>query len=760
MNTERSIPALLSLCGVWSSLSLSNPIVPPHDKAPDPVTAPPSPPASLPASTVRPAVRAVEVSAAPVIDGVLDDEVWASAEPTDTFRQVQPVEGAQPTERTEMRVLYDSGHLYIALRCFDSDPAAIIARQMLREGDINGDDIVEIALEPFGDQRNGYYFALSAAGAKVDGLIETQTRSVRTDWDELWIGKATIDDRGWSAEFSIPLTSISLNPAIDRWGLNTQRTIRRKQEVVRWSGASPNIRLADLNQAGTLTDLRRLDQGRGITLKPFVSARIDTDRGGLEVRPGFDAFYKITPSTTAVLTVNTDFAEAEVDDRRVNLTRFPIFFPEKRAFFLQDSSVFGFGGIFNSPTPFYSRRIGLVRGQVKDILAGVKVTGRERNLNFGLLSVEMYDDPDLGAKNLSVARLTANVLDESTVGIIATNGDPATTGQNTLLGADFNFRNSDFLGDKVLEAHAWAMGTFSSAGPARTPRDGPPTSLVPRGTEQDDAAVGGRVSMPNDDWLFSLYGARYGRDFRPALGFVSRAGAYEVNAAVRRRWRPNTAIRRIDLRADNELFYNLDGTIQSQEWEAPTLNVETETGDQFTVEYQVNRDRPDRAFNLTDAVSIPAGDYRYNRVIARFDGSDAREFTPAYEFSVGDFYDGRRTDHEIELAWKPSRHFTGSVVYEQSDIDLPDRPGGGSFIVRVLQTRAVVAFSPELTWTTVVQWDSESDNAGLNSRVRYEPTPGRELFVVFSQGFDVEEDRRLTTTSSALTVKLGLTFRF
>jgi hypothetical protein len=757
LKTPLSIPVVLALGGLMSPLSLANPIVVPNEKLPEPETPPPR---ALPPTGVRPTLRAVQAEQVPVIDGVLNDEAWSLAEPTETFRQVQPLEGATPTERTEMRLLFDSGHLYIAIRCFDSDPAAIVARQMLREGDINGDDIVEIAVEPFGDQRNGYYFALSAAGAKVDGLIETQTRSIRTDWDELWIGKVTIDDAGWSAEFAIPLTSISLNPSIDRWGFNAQRTIRRKQEIVRWSGASPNIRLADLNQAGTVTDLRRLDQGRGITFKPFVSARIDTDRGGLELRPGFDLFYKITPSTTGVLTVNTDFAEAEVDDRRVNLTRFPIFFPEKRAFFLQDSSVFGFGGIFNSPTPFYSRRIGLVRGQVKDILAGVKVTGRESNLNFGLLSVEMYDDADLGPKNLSVARLSANVFDESTVGLIATNGDPATTGQNTLIGGDVNFRNSEFLGDKVLEAHAWAMGTFSSAGAVRTPRDGPPTSIVPRGTEQDDGAVGGRVSMPNDDWLFSLYGARSGRDFRPALGFVSRTGVYEVNSAVRRRWRPNTAIRRIDVRVDNELFYNLDGTIQSKEWELPSVTVETQTGEQFSVEYLVSRDRPDRAFNLTDGVFIPAGDYRFNTVVGRIEGSDALQFTPAYEFAAGDFYDGRRTDHEIEMAWKPSRHFTGSVVYEQSDIDLPDRPGGGSFIVRVLQTRAVVAFSPELTWTTVVQWDSDSDNAGLNSRVRYEPIPGRELFVVFSQGFDVEDDRRLTTTSSALTVKLGLTFRF
>lgn len=693
--------------------------------------------------------------APPTIDGRLDDVCWADAPAFESFTQVVPVEGAVPTEGTVVRVLFDTDNLYIAVRCFDGNPAGIIAKQMQRDGDMKGDDTIEVVVDPFGDQRNGYLFRLSAAGGKADGLVEGSKREVRLDWDGIWYGKAAIDDPqggpapgGWSAEFSIPFKTISFNPAAAAWGFNVQRTIRRKQEVVRWASPRANTEISSLGDAGTIEGIAGINQGLGLTLKPYASTRVDLNSGGLEIKPGFDLFYKLTPSTTAAVTVNTDFAEAEVDERRVNLTRFPLFFPEKRDFFLQDATVFSFGGINQSPLPFQSRRIGIVNGEQKDILAGVRVTGREGGLNFGVMDVQMHDDSALGSKNLSVGRLSANVLEESTVGLIFTHGDPSTTGDNTLVGGDFNYRTSGLFGDQVLEAHAWTMATFSDEGPS--------AAGVDRGMEGTGTAFGAKVSYPNDRWAWSVFAARYAKSFNPALGFIERPGTYEANADLRYRWRPDGFIRRVDLKADQNFFLDLDGNVQTQEGGLPGLELEDKHGDQFFVEYQLNRDVLTEPFEITDGVTIPTGDHRFNRIRASVEMAPSRALSPTFRYRAGDYYTGTRTDYIAMLNWRPSSQFFGSLEYEYDGIDLPE----GSFVVRIIRARANVIFSPALSWNNTVQYDNESRNMGINSRVRWELEPGREVFFVVNQGYDVEDGHRFHSTTSSLTVKVGLTFRF
>lgn len=721
-----------------------------QDKSPEQVPAaqPPSQPSTTVPDGTRRALAITRTETPPTIDGKLDDACWGNAPAFENFTQVVPVEGAAPSERTVVRVLYDTDNIYIAIRCFDSDPNGIIAKQMQHDGDMESDDHIEIVLAPFADQRNGYLFRLSAAGGKADGLVDGAKHEVRLEWDGIWYGKATIDAEGWSAEFAIPFKTISFNSAATAWGFNVQRTIRRRQEVVRWASPRANTEISSLGDAGTVEGITGINQGLGLTLRPYVSTRVDMNNGGLEIKPGFDLFYKLTPSTTLALTVNTDFAEAEVDERIVSLSRFPVFFPEKRAFFLQDNTVFSFGGINESPIPFYSRRIGIVNGEQMDILAGVRVTGREDGINFGMMDVQMYDDRALGAKNLSVGRISANVLGESSAGLIFTHGDPGTTGDNSLVGGDFNYRTSSLFGDQVLEAHSWVMGTFSEKGPAVAGADS--------GMDGDDAAFGGKVSYPNDRWAWSLFAARYGKKFNPALGFIERPGTYEVNGDLRYRWRPDGFIRRIDLGADQNFFLNLDGTVQSQEGGLPSLELEDKFGDVFFVEYQLNRDVLTEPFEIKDGVTIPTGDYRFNRVKATLEMAAARELSPAFKFRTGDYYGGARTDYAAELKWRPSSRFFGSVGYEYDGVDLPE----GSFVVRIITARASVIFSPSLSWDNIVQYDNISQNMGFNSRVRWEVTPGDEVYFVVNQGYDVEDGHRFHSTESSLTLKVGMTFRF
>lgn len=693
-------------------------------------------------------IRATRTAEPPAIDGVLDDACWKGAPAFENFTEVTPVEGAAPSERTIVRVLYDEDQLYIAVRCLDSDAGKVLGKEKRRDSDMSGDDHVEIVIDPFDDRRNGYYFQLSAGGAKADGLIDTSKGQVRLEWDGLWDGRTSRDADGWTAEIAIPFKTISFDPDARAWGFNVQRTIRRKQEVVRWASPRTNSDISRLSDAGVLLGIEGIRQGIGLTLKPYLTVRRNTVDPSTRFQPGMDVFYNLTPSTTLAATVNTDFAETDVDQRIVNLTRFPIFFPEKRAFFLQDATVFSFGGIFQSPVPFYSRRIGIVGGLPKDILAGVRVTGRQGGLNFGAMDVQMKDDPALGAKNLFVGRLSANVLDQSTAGFIFTHGDPATTGDNTLLGGDFNFRTRSLFGDKVLEAHGWLIGSLSDRGPERDGAD--------RGTGEDGGAVGGRLSYPNDRWNWGLFAGRYGSGFRPALGFIERPGTYELHANFRRRWRPQAFIRRVDLKSDQGWFLNLDGSVQTQDGGLAGAEVEDRYGDVFDAEVQSNREVLTEPFEISDGVTIPVGDYRFNRAEASVQMAASRPFSPGFTFRTGDFYAGRRTDYVAGLNWRPGSWFFASAGYEYDSVDLPQ----GSFIVRIMSVRADLLFSPQLTWSTIAQYDNATENLGLYSRVRWEFRLGQEIFFVVRQSYLREDGRGFTNVSGDMTLKAGLTFRF
>jgi hypothetical protein len=701
--------------------------------AQDPTTAP----ATLAPAAQRPSVEIVRTSTPPVIDGKLGDSPWQNAGVIREFVQVEPLEGASPSERTEVRFLYDADNLYVFVRCFDAEPTKILGKQMQRDGDMDSDDVIEIAIDTFLDRRNGYQFMTSPAGARNDGLIEPGGE-VRTDWDGIWYVGTTVDSEGWSAEFRIPFKTLSFASGNDTWGINVERTIRRKQEQVRWASPRPNVSVTDLGEAGDLVGLAGMRQGHGLTLKPFGAVKLDFDDGRYSMQPGLDLFYQVTPSTTAALTINTDFAEAEVDERRVNLTRFPLFFPEKRDFFLQDAGIFAFGGIDQSPLPFHSRRIGLAGGRQKDILAGVKLTGRQDRLSFGVLDVQMKDDEELGSKNLSVARATLNVLEESTVGIIGTHGDPASTNDNTLAGVDFNFRTARLFGDQVLTANAWVMGTHSSDESAGS-----------------DAAFGGRLDYPNDKWAMEYSAMQIGSGFEPGLGFVRSTGVREYAAFQRYRHRWQSEIRRMDVQVEGEFQTDLNNQMQNLDATLPQIEFETAAGDEFGAGFAYEMDNPDEDFDITDDIIIPSGDYGWGRGFVFLNTTEARPIELSIEYSNGAFYDGNRQDYELGIDWRPSQFFSGGIELEINDIHLPQ----GDFIVRIMRLRADVVFSPKLSWNNILQYDSESKLAGLNSRIRWEFDPGQEVFIVLNQGFR-NEDGSYRSTTSELTFKVGLTFRY
>ena len=682
------------------------------------------------------------VREAPVVDGRLDDACWAEVGALDGFTQVLPLEGASPTERTEVRFVATDNYLYIGVRCFDAAPGKILARQMVRDSGFDSDDVVRFAFDTFARERDGYLFAVNPAGARYDALFG-KFSGVNKSWDGLWNARALRDEQGWSAELAIPFKSLSFDPRVAAWRCNIERVIRHKQETVRWTALSRAKSLTALEDFGDLQGLSDLRQGLGIESRPYVRATQRHGSGaietGLETTAGFDATYRITPTLTAIATYNTDFAESEADARVVSLSRFPSFFPEKRDFFLQDAPLFSFGGLDAASSPYYSRRIGLgTDGRPVDIIAGGRLTGRAGGTSIALLDV--YQDAHAGvdARNLAVARLAQQVLAESSVGAIFTSGDPHSNGDASLGGVDFSYQNSRLPGGRVISGNAYFMASD-------TERSG-----------GEDMAFGFDLDYPNEPFDVHAYFRQWGENFDPALGFIDRAGIREYLLSAEYIWRPNTQwLRRVVVEMRPFFTTDLDGRLVGENHDIPAITFETPNGGRLFFEYTHFRDLLDEPFAIRPGIVIPAGDHAYGQFKGNVETSSARPLAVRASWRTGDFYTGTRTDLSAGFSWRPSRYLSANASYEQRAIRLPE----GSFDVRITSARIDASFTPDLTWSTVVQYDNLSDALGLNTRVRWTFLPGNDLFFVVGETWDYE-DARLSHLAGDVTLKLGFTLRF
>ena len=687
----------------------------------------------------RPRVRIARTESAPVIDGRLDEPAWQTTASITNFIQVDPGEGAKPTEDTEVRLLYTADAIYIGVSCKDREPGKIIAKQLQHDPNMESDDSVTLTLDTFGRQRGGYLFSFNPAGAKLEGLIE-EDGEINANWDAIWDAACRVDEGGWTAEIAIPFKSLSFDPGSTAWGFNIERVIRRKQEKLRWSGAFRNKKVTTLSDFGVIENLSGINKGLGLDIKPFIAmSRQSTSGGNHEgsgFKPGVDVFYSITSSLTASLTINTDFAEVESDDRMVNLTRFPLFFPEKRDFFLQDANLFGFNA-YAGPLPFYSRRIGLTEaGEVVDIIAGAKVTGRVGKLDIGLLDVQTDNFGDIESKNLSVARLSYRILDESSIGGIFTYGDPRNVGSEWLGGVDFNYRNSHVFGNNVLIAQLWGLETGGGRSGTHT-------------------AFGGAIRYPNDPFWGEIYAARIGRGFDPPLGFVQRSDVNQYGGYFRYRWHPDGYIRYFDLEATPKIYTSLAGDLQSGYLGAPALQFVNQRGDSLYLGLISSRENLLEPFEIHPGVVIPRGEYSFEHGFASLTTTTARPVSAFASVDSGAFYNGRSDQFVAGLEWRPNQKLFFGTKWEYDRFNLP----AGDFDVVVASARMNIAFNARLSWNNLIQFDNISKTLGFYSRLKWIVRPGSELYLVFKNGVDVE-NHQFRSLSTEVATKIFWTWRF
>ncbi len=677
---------------------------------------------------------------APVIDGRLDDEIWRHAAVIDDFHQTVPVDGAAPTETTVVRVAYDDEFLYIAADLRDSDPTGIRAKQMIQGKMFFSDDRFWVTLDSFNNKRNDYFFQVNANGVRRDALRENNARFIE-EWAAIWEAESAVHEQGWATEIAIPFKSISFAPESDTWGINFGRGIVRKQEFNMWSSHERQDWPA---YGGEVRGIGEIQQGLGLDIVPSINLSqqrdllLGGDRNAFE--PSLDIRYRITPSLSATFTLNTDFSTAEVDEQQVALDRFSLFFPEKRGFFLQDAGIFEFGNIDTNGRPFFSRRIGLSDdGEAVGIDGGVKLTGRIGDLSLGALAIRQEANGSVDAQDLFVARGAYNVLDESAVGFIMTHGDPTSNDSSSVLGLDFLYRNSDGPFGEILTGKFWAQQSRSS--------------LV----SGDESAFGAALEIPSDKLSAYLEAQLIEENFRPALGFVNRAGIRRYDTGFRYRTRPETGRwRAINHRVDFSLVTDLDGEALSQQTAVRPISLYSHTDDFMFVEWQRNEESVRSDFELFGRLDVPAGDYVFDRYRAEIATGMQRPFRVVLSVQDGGFFGGDRLEKFVELQWRQSAHLFLGLSLTENDVDLPS----GSFTSHLASLRTDVAFNSRWSWSNLLQYDNTADIFGINSRLRYIPQAGKEMLLVLNHGASVDAENHLSSTASELNLKVSYTLRY
>ncbi len=703
-------------------------------------------------TAARPTLRAAKVAGI-VVDGRLDDPGWAAAAVADQFYQALPETGMPATERTVVRVVYDDDGIYIGAFCYDSRP--YVVNSLEQDYETHDSDVFAVTLDTYLDRRDSFMWLVNPLGAVKDGQTFNDSRDINLAWEGVVRIETAKADSGWSVEMQIPWTTLRFpaRPGEQQWGLQFLRRIRRLNEDDYWAPLDRREHVHKMSRAGTLTGLRDLKQGRNLYLKPYVKAGQssvpDVVPEGSPVRPGlrtdrsfdagFDVKWGLTPTLTLDGTYNTDFSQTEVDQEQVNLTRFSLFYPELRDFFIENSGVFTFGDVnerdyrmgssLSDFTLFHSRRIGLSDGQPVPIVGGGRLTGTAGPLQVGFLEMQTERAADAPPENFLVARLKRNVLGNSDVGVMFTNRAATADGgpSSRSYGADANIR---FLSNGIVNAYVAAT-------------DGP---------QADTANLAGRLSVAWRDrfWDVSGFAKQIGAGFQPTLGFVRRTGVHEYYGTAG-----------VHPRVELGLLYELnpylsldriagtDGSLQTRELTAG-LDVALITGGSVKLKGVDHFERLDAPFTIADSVTLPVGDYSFRDATATYSPSGARALSGRFSLSYGDFYDGTKTTFGFGALWRASPQLSMDFTVDHNAVRLRE----GRFDADAAGAKLVYAFSRKLFTSAFVQYNGTLDQLVTNLRLDLIHAPLSDLFVVLVERRDLGESRVLERTLAVKVTKL------
>ncbi len=689
----------------------------------------------------RKIARAVRVEGSPQLDGDLSEGLWRRAPAISEFPQRDPQEGEAATEKTEVKIIYNDTAIFFGVICFDSEPERIIANERARDDQLQSDDTFEIILDTLYNRQDGFLFRTNPLGTKFDSWITDEGRRENRNWDERWRVAARRNEAGWVVEIEIPFNSIRMQDQEDQvWGIDFKRNIRRKNEEAIWSNYSRDFDFNEVSQAGELVGLKDISSEHRLRIKPYVTggaSRVFT-RGVPETDHLFDAGLEdlkvqLTPSLTLDFTANPDFAQADVDQQIVNLTRFSVFFPEKREFFQENASVFDFGpgGFSRELRLFHSRTIGLSDSREPiDILAGVKLTGQLKGLDLGFINAQTDDFEGTPGSNFTVARVRKKLLSRSVVGAMVTHRQSGQQDDyNRTFGVDGNF-----VFFKNLHLESFFAG-----------------SQTPGLEENTWIARHLKIAWETDFLSTSAEHTIVGRNFNAEMGFVPRKDMnntlfeFEISPRPQSEW-----IRQFDLGAELRYITNQDDVLETREQEVQ-FGVAFESGDVVVFSYTKILEFLVEGFRLRGRIPVPPGSYRSHNFQLQFRPFRGRKVSGFFQFQREvDFWDGERTTLNLNPSIKWSKNLSFDIQYRLDDVVLP----GGEFSSSVSNIGINYNFTNNWLTTTTLQYDNLSDLFNIHFRLNYIYRPGDDLFVVFTQ------TRRSDLTDRALIVKFTHSFDF
>lgn len=690
----------------------------------------------------RPSTAALHIEQPVRLDGELTEAAWSSAGWAGDFVQRQPRTGAPSSESTEFAILYTEETLFVGLRANDSEPSKIVAKEMERDSDLFQDDSILLLFDTFNDGRNAYLFVTNPNGARTDALLTDEGRDVNWAWDGVWDVAARRTGQGWAAEIGIPVSTLRFDPLAEQWGLNVQRMIRRRNEETHWAPlpleASINSDLTQNGQiavhrvslAGKLNGLRGLRPSRQLDMKPYTVGGRDEDRvrGGSsdDFDGGLDLKWGLTRSLVLDLTYNTDFAEVEVDDQQVNLTRFSLFFPEKRDFFLENAGVFDFGPRPRVSwgdvlmKPFFSRRIGLEGGRTVPIDYGARLTGRAGGWNIGVLGISTAGlapgtdgEPAVPGATYGVARVTKNIGARSTVGGIFTMRDPEGSTGERLYGLDFDLKptqRTEFSG-------FWAE---SDPGPGV-------------GEEEGNETRGAGFAYQGPEFTAAADYVEVQPDFDPAVGFLLRRDFRMFHPRLE--WRPR--IEKLGLLSwwsdlgVQRFERSSDGRLESQSVSVSPIGLATKSGEFVWFGPRWTREQLFEPFEISSGIVVPAGQYENRGYAGGVSTSGKRAVWYDNLTFGGGFFDGDWLTTSNSVTFRLSRRLQTSTGWTYTDVSL----GAGGFSFDQFRQRISVAWTPNIRVNLLAQYNTADELLGLNVRFHWIYRPGSDLFVVYNENW-------------------------
>jgi hypothetical protein len=670
----------------------------------------------------------------PRIDGRLDDAVWAGAARVTGFIQTEPHNGEEATQTTEVYIAYTAEALLIGARLADSEPARIVATEYRRDARLDADDSFEIFLDTFHDRRNTFYFATNPVGAKRDGLINNEGSVLNWEWDGVWDVACSRGPEGWIAEFAIPFSTLRFRPGSpEGWGLNFGRLVARSREQSYWAPLDRDLGYYAkwrVSEYGTLQGLTGARRGGRLQVKPYLLGGVEQDfadePGDADFRRdvGLDAKVGLTATLMADYTANTDFAQVESDQQQVNLTRFPLFFPEKREFFLENAGLFQVGelvqGEWEPPSTllFFSRRIGLYDDEYEvPILGGARLTGKLGRYDIGAFdivtrSTQIDEETTVPATNFAAFRIKRDLFARSSIGGLVLSKSPADEGSyNRVIAADFNLNPSN-----STTFHGFAAKSFT---PGLT---GASHALAVDGARETDKT-----------YLFGTY-AEIGEDFNSEMGFLQRTGIRKARGAAL--WSPRPGwggIRQIFLGDYHTYITDREGNLETQ-YNWMSAEIHFNDGSVAFGGWNNMAEGLTEPFEIRDGVEVPIGEYRFDQATFHYRGSRSRSISVSWGVDIGGFYSGtiRSVNGGVQL--RPHGRVGLSLEYFRNRVDLPVE--GGRFVTNLAIMRAVFAFSPRAYIRSLFQYNDDDDKAAANVLFRYTYRPGADIFVVYNEERD------------------------